>query len=224
MAKADNGNQPPQDLQEAILGDLNWRYATKRFAPDQKLSEVQLGLLRESLRLTPSSFGLQLWRFLFVADPEIRETLRSHAWNQPQVSEASHLVVLCRWRQVTAQDVAEFVADAAQKQGTSRESLAGYEQVIVNFIQSFSSEGLSAWLAKQVYLALGQLLTVCARMRVDACPLEGFDSEAFDDVLGLRQQNLAATVICPIGFRDPSDRFSQLPRVRWDLERVIQDI
>lgn len=156
---------------------LLWRYATKKFDPTKKISEVELNEVLESLRLAPSSFGLQPWKFVIVKNPSIRQELVQYAWGQRQVADASHLIVLCSLGQMTSSHVNSFVNDMAKSHGVDRTSLKGYEDMMLGFISKLSPEAASQWMKDQVYIALGFLMYETAARGIDSCPMEGFDSK-----------------------------------------------
>ena len=137
-----------------LLQALNWRYATKQFDPTKKLDDNQLETLKESLRLAPSSFGLQGRGFVIVENPEIRQELLPHARNQAQIVDASHLVVLCRRTDVDEQFVESFVADTANTKNIPVASLQGMKDMIWGGLANQSEEQKAQWLSKQVYIAL----------------------------------------------------------------------
>lgn len=209
---------------EKILEQLQWRYATKQFDPEKKLSDDQVSLLRETLRLAPSSFGLQPWRFIFVSDPEVRAKLREKAWNQSQATDASHFVVLCRPTTIGEDKVDQFLESVAKARGVGLDTLEGYGSVVKGFMKKFTDNDKANWMEKQIYLALGSLLTVCAMAKIDACPMEGFEHDEVDSILDLPKQGLASVVLCALGFRQDSDKYAGLAKVRYAARDVIADI
>jgi len=196
-----------------IIKALNWRYATKKFDPAKKVSEADLNELLEALRLAPSSYGLQPWKFIVITNPELRKKLREHAWNQPQVTDASHLIVLAARTDLDEKYVKEYVGELARLRNIPVSSLKGYDDMMTGFVKGTSKEELIHWAKKQVYLALGMLLEAAALKRIDACPMEGFDAQKFDEVLELK--NLTAAVLCTIGYRSPDDPAAKLEKVRF---------
>lgn len=204
-----------------ILEALNWRYATKQFDPAQKLSTEQLDRLLEALRLSASSFGLQPWKFVVVEDAAVRQELLPHSWNQPQVVDASHVIVLCRLASISDTEIDQFLEDTATTRDVPVESLEGYRGMMTGFINNFSEEKKAEWMFNQLYLALGNLLTVCAVEGIDACPMEGFSAAEYDRILGLEEKGLNSVVVCPIGFRSEEDKYATLAKVRYPTEDVI---
>jgi nitroreductase len=200
---------------------LNWRYATKKFDPTKKVSKEDLAELLEALRLAPSSYGLQPWRFVVVQDENLRKEIRKHAWNQPQITEASSLIVLCSLKIMDESHIKNYVVKMAQVQKVSVESLAGYEQLMTGAFKGKSADDVSHWMKRQVYLALGMFLSACAQKKIDACPMEGFDPKRVDEVLGLDKLGLESVVLCPVGYRANDDRHANLNKVRFDKNEVI---
>lgn len=200
---------------------LNWRYATKKFNPARKIPEQEFCELLESLRLAPSSYGLQPWKFIVVRDEDLRKTLRSHAWDQPQVTDASHCIVLCALKTMDAHYVRNFTARIAKTRGVARESLSGHEQMMLGSLKAMSAQALSDWMKRQVYLALGMLLAQCACKKIDSCPMEGFDAKKFDEVLGLEKLDLESVVLCPVGYRAKDDQYAALKKVRFAKDEVF---
>lgn len=204
-----------------IIDDLNWRYATKAFDPEKKVSKEDLETLLEALRLTPSSFGLQPWAFVVVETQEILEQLLPVSWNQQQVTQASHTFVLCRKESMDEAYVDRYIADLCEKRGMKVEDMGGLSKVIKDFLSKHSEESLKQWMSDQVYIALGQLMTVAATMKIDACPMEGFDSNGYDEILGLKEKGLSSVVVCPVGYRASDDKYATLTKIRWELDDLV---
>ncbi|MBI4836457.1 MAG: NAD(P)H-dependent oxidoreductase [Candidatus Abawacabacteria bacterium] len=205
----------------SFLDSLNWRYATKVFDTNKKLSAEQLHLVTESLRLSPSSFGLQPWKFVVVSDPALRVKLREAAWGQAQVTDASHLIVLCTLNTLDTAYIDRFVDFIVQENGAPREALQGYRDMMVGSISPLNPEQLQAWMQKQVYIALGVALSACAVNQIDAAPMEGFDKNKFDEILGLNALGIKSAVLCAVGFRSDTDSNAQQQKVRWPENEVI---
>ena len=204
-----------------LLSDLNWRYATKEFDPQKKLSPPALQELCEALRLTPSSFGLQLWKFLMVSNPELKTQLRAVSWNQSQVTDCSHLCVFCSPTTIGDDAVDRFIEATCQACKLEGQELAGYAQMIKSFVGQMDQPGRWHWMDKQIYLALGNLLTSCAVKRIDASPLEGFSPQDYDQILELSPQGLRSVVVCALGYRGATDKYAQAPKVRYPLDEIL---
>ena len=202
---------------------LNWRYATKQFDVTKKLTSEQLQQLLETLRLAPSSFGLQPWKFIVVENPQVREEIKQVAWGQPQVTDASHLIVIAAKSTISSKDVDEFIALTAKTQGAPEEALDGYKQMILGSVNNLDAASMLQWNSKQAYIALGFVLLAAAMTEVDACPMEGFDKDAVTKLLKLDPE-YQAVVLCPVGFRSADDQTSTRPKVRYSAEAVIERV
>lgn len=207
----------PQDL----LAALNFRYATKAFEAARKIPTETWDAIEESLVLTPSSFGLQPWKFLIVENPDIREKLKAASWNQPQLTDASHLVVLTARTDLTRADIDSWIARLSEVQGTPLEALAGLSGVIASFSSAMTAAEKQAWNTRQVYIALGQLMTSAAVLGIDSCPLEGISPADYDTILGLPGTGYATAVACALGYRSPEDKYATAPKARFPDEKVI---
>lgn len=202
------------------LTQLQWRYATKIFDPSRKIPADVWHALEQSLVLSPSSFGLQPWKFFVVTDPAIRQQLLPVSRNQTQVTEASHLVVFARKEGITEADVDHYLAHMAKIRQSPVDAFAGLRKMIVGFTQAPSFDA-AAWADKQVYLALGVFLAMTAVMGVDACPIEGFSPPKYDEILGLKAQGYASVVVAAAGYRAANDKYAALPKVRFSTEDVV---
>ena len=208
----------------SVLNALQWRYATKQFDSARKIDAETWNAIEESLILTPSSFGLQPWKFIVVADPAIRSELRAASWNQPQVTDASHLVVLTTRTDLTQNDIDAWINRMAEVQGCPAENFAPLAGMISGFSSSMSSDARRAWNSRQVYIALGQLMTTAAMLNIDTCPLEGIDPAAYDRTIGLEKSGYATVVACALGYRDAADKYAAAPKARFDRSRLIEHI
>lgn len=207
---------------EQLLDQLQWRYATKQFDPTRKVEAADWDTLEQALLLSPSSLGLQLWRFMIVTDPAVRERLRAAAWGQPQIADASHLVVLTAKKRVTEADIDAHLERIAEVRGLSLDDLAPLRAMAIgSVIQGKDEEARAAWAARQVYIALGTLLTSAAVLGIDACPMEGFDPAGFDEILGLDAQGFTAVAVAAVGYRSATDKYAGQPKVRFPKERVL---
>ncbi len=186
--------------------NMLWRYATKHFDPTKKLTDAQVEDLIESARLSASSYGLQPYKLFVTADAELRKKIRAAAYDQPQVTDASHLMFFCAKTSVDAAYVDHYTAVIAKARGVTVESLAGYRDMMAGSMKRMTEEQQKTWSQKQAYIALGTLLAACAQAHIDACPMEGFDSAKVDEILGLSAMGLTSTVFCPVGFRAVDDK------------------
>ena len=205
-----------------IIEAINWRYATKKFDPTKKISSEDLETLKEVLRLTPSSYGLQPWKFLIIEDPELRKELRVHSWGQAQVTDASHLFVLCTYLRTTEEQVDRHVENTALTCGVDKETLAGYGNFVKKKMSELSDEDMKFWNIKQAYIALGHLLSACATLKIDATPMEGFEPEQYSKVLGLKEKGLYPALVCPVGYRSAEDPAQFNKKVRKSAGEVFE--
>jgi nitroreductase len=203
---------------------LRWRYATKQFDVSRKIPASIWDAIEESLVLTPSSFGLQPWKFFVVQSPALRAKLLSESWNQPQVTDASHFVVLTARTDLSAADIDAWISRMAEVQKKSSEDVAPLKGMIAGFAERMSADDRAAWNTRQIYIALGQLMTTAAVLGVDACPMEGISASAYDRVLGLEGSGYATVVACALGYRAADDKYAATPKARFDREQVIQHI
>ncbi|MEL7244698.1 MAG: NAD(P)H-dependent oxidoreductase [Cyanobacteria bacterium J06573_2] len=210
---------------QEVLKQLEWRYATKEFDPSKKIPEDVWKALEQSLVLSPSSFGLQPWKFFVVRNPEIRQQLVEHSWGQKQVLDASHLVVLAIKEGVNEKDVNTYLQRMSEVRNIPLQNLEGLANMVKGFLQrpadAFDKD---AWSAKQVYIALGFLMFTAAMLEVDTCAMEGIDPGKYDEVLGLKDKEYSTAVVCPVGYRIPSDKYANMAKVRFKTEDVVEYI
>ncbi len=210
---------------ETLLETLNWRYATKQFDASKMIDAITWDALLESLVLTPSSYGLQPWKFFVVQDPALRAQLKTKAWGQGQITDASHLVVFTHRTDLDEADVDRYLARIAEVRGVTVESLAGFRQMMIgNLVQGPKHATIAEWTARQAYIALGQLMTAAAALGVDATPMEGLDAKAFDQILGLEGSGYATAMVCALGYRAESDAYAKLPKVRYAREELVVNL
>lgn len=208
-----------------LLDRLNWRYATKQFDPNRKINAQDWAVLEEALLLTPSSGGLQPWKFIVVTDPTVRAKLLPASYGQAQITDASHLVVFAAKKNFSEADVDAFINYTASARGVPVESLAQYRGMLVGgIVQAMDEPARDAWARNQAYIALGNFLTSAALLGVDACPMEGFDRAQYDEILGLRAKRLASAVIATVGYRASTDKYANAPKVRFPKEQVFTRI
>lgn len=207
---------------DALLDALRWRYATKQFDSERKIAADTWKAIEESLVLTPSSFGLQPWKFLVVENPELRTKLLDESWKQAQVTDASHFVVLASRTDLTADDIERWMDCMAQLQSKGPEQLAPLKGMIGGFAERMSHQERQEWNIRQSYIALGQLMAAAAVLGVDACPMEGISASAYDRLLGLEGSGYATVVACALGYRDEADKYAHTPKARFELDEVIE--
>jgi nitroreductase / dihydropteridine reductase len=210
-------------MQEKIIQQLNWRYAVKKFAAE-RLPRESVDFLLECLRLSASAYGLQPWKFIHVENTALREKLLTHSMGQEKVVSASDLIVLARQQSLTTAAVDHFAEAMASVRGVDLSVNQAYIERVKGFVDGASPHKLSAWMAQQVYIALGTLLTAAAMAGIDACPMAGFDNEAYDRVLGLEEEGLRSVVIVTLGYRAADDKYAGLKKVRYPRAEVVRVI
>ncbi|MEA4910598.1 putative NAD(P)H nitroreductase YfkO [bioreactor metagenome] len=207
----------------SFLENLNWRYATKKFDTTKKISEENLQKIREAIRLAPASMGLQLYKILEVTNGEVREKMRAASNNQPQVTDADRVFVFLA--SIDGENrVEEMFTEMSGGNAEVRENnLKGYEDMVRGFALSKSHDNLLAWSQKNLGIALGFALAACAELKIDACPMDGFDPLQIKEILGAGE-NFFPVAYLAVGYRDESDETSSRPKWRLPLDKTIQKI
>lgn len=217
----------PDPLSEtALLDALRWRGAVKRFDPARTIPDATWDALEEALRLSPSSFGLQPWKFVVVTDPAMRRAIwEQGAYQQAPVVDASHLVVLAHRPSVGEAEVDAHLAQAAKVKQVPVESMQRTRAGILRLVtEIFDKPQVAAWTARQTYIAFGVLLTSAALLGVDACPIEGIDPPEIDRLLGLTDRGFATLALCALGYRSAEETYALAPKVRYDRDVVIDHV
>jgi nitroreductase len=209
---------------DEYLNNLMWRYATKKFDPQQKLSSAETDMLEEALRLAPNSLGFQLWKFYRIDNPAVRAAVKEAGYGQPQITDASNIYALASKLAPTEQDVTDFIESIKMTRGVTDESLAGYKKSLESAITGKPAGDIAAWTAKQVYIALGFILDAAAQHRIDACPMEGFDPIKVSEIIGATNEGYAVQALCAVGHRAADDSFASFKKVRYPKERVVKVI
>jgi nitroreductase len=204
-----------------MIHKLKWRYATKQFDPEKKLEEDQVTELLKMMNLSASSYGLQPYKFIIVKNQELQEKLKEAAYGQSQLGDASHIIILAAKLETTAEDIDAYIQNIAQTRHQDVSELQGYGDMMKGAIGSWTQEQQLVWAQKQAYIALGTLLIAAADAKIDACPMEGFDADAFDEILGLQKKGLRTTVIAPIGIRSVHDKYQHEKKVRRALGEMV---
>jgi nitroreductase len=207
-----------------LIEDLKWRYATKKFDPTKKITDEDLEIIKESLRLVPSSYGLQPLKYLLIEDSSLRQQLREKSFNQSQITDASHLLIICAKSEITEEFIDNYIASIAQIRAVSIDSISGFGSYMKKEILSMEKHKMTEWNARQAYISLGQILHVCASLRIDATPMEGFQKEAYDEILKLEQQGLQSVLVCPMGYRSSEDMNQKLVKVRRSIIDLFETI
>ncbi|MBC6993821.1 NAD(P)H-dependent oxidoreductase [Neolewinella lacunae] len=208
----------------SLLTDLNWRYATKKFDTSKKVSAEDLETIMSAVNLAATSYGLQPFRVMHVQDPAVREKLKAAAYGQPQITDADHLFVFCHLLEVSDEYVDDYIARIAAERNTDVANLKGFGDTIKGSLGNKTSQEVADWTRRQAYIALGHLLVTAATLRVDSCPMEGFDAAAFGEILGLKDQGLGAAVVATVGYRSEEDQLQHAAKVRLPLTELFHTV
>ncbi|SDG82797.1 NAD(P)H-dependent oxidoreductase [Psychroflexus sediminis] len=203
---------------------LHWRYATKKFNPEKEVSEEDLETLLEAIRLSASSYGLQPYEVIVIKDPEVRAKLKPAAFSQPQITDASYLLVFAYNTNVDQDYVDKFIKSNSEIRNKPEEEFEGLKDMIENSVLTFSEDKKEAWAARQAYIALGNLLSAAAHLEIDACPMEGFKPDEFDELLDLRSKNLKSVALTTLGYRSEDDELQDEKKVRKSKEELFTRI
>jgi len=199
-----------------------WRYATKKFDTDKTVDEKDINILKESIRLSPSSYGLQLFKVLVIENKELKEKLKRVSFNQPQISDCSALFVFCNFTKVTSSDIDGFIHLKSSVQDIMISNLKKYSDFLKSTLLSMPSEEVSIWTTNQVYIALGNLMTSCAALKIDSCPIEGFQADKYNEILNLKNMN--AAVVASVGYRSNDDLSQESKKVRKNSASLFEHI
>jgi nitroreductase len=201
--------------------NAKWRYATKKFDSTKKVSQEDLNSLKEAIRLSASSFGLQLYKVFIVENTELRAKLQPASWGQTQIVDASHLIVFANQTTVTDADVDGYLKNVSETRNVPLEALAGYGDYMKGAVGGMPEDVKSIWTAKQTYLALGNLLNAAAELKIDVTPMEGFVPAQYNEILGLDKLNLNASLVAAVGYRHEEDATQHQAKVRKSNEELF---
>ncbi|WP_394975549.1 NAD(P)H-dependent oxidoreductase [uncultured Croceitalea sp.] len=207
-----------------ILENRTWRYATKKFDSTKKISDKDFELLLESVRLSASSYGLQPYKIFVISNTEIREKLKPVSWGQSQITDASHLIVFANQTTFGEELVNNYLNNVSETRDIPAEGLKDYGSFMKSKLMDLPNETKKVWTAKQVYIALGNLMQAAAELKIDTCPMEGFEVEKYDEILGLTEKGLTTSVVLPIGYRSKEDQTQHLAKVRKSKEELFTHI
>ncbi|MBD3723892.1 MAG: NAD(P)H-dependent oxidoreductase [Flavobacteriaceae bacterium] len=208
----------------SFITNQNWRYATKKFDSTKKVSNEDLQILKEAIQLSTSSYGLQPYKVLIIENPEIRKQLQPVSWGQSQIVDASHLIVFANYTNINEIHIDNYINNIAQLRELNVEDLAGYSDFMKSKILALPQEQLAVWTSKQTYLALGNLINAAAELKIDVTPMEGFEPEKYNEILGLNELGLNASLVAPIGYRHSEDVNQHLAKVRKPLDELFETI
>lgn len=207
-----------------IIDSLKWRYATKKFDINKQLTEIQINTLKEAFNLTATSYGLQPIKLVVVKNKEIQKELVPHSFNQNQILEASHILVICVPEKYTTEEVENYFNLVQKIRNTPEEVTKPFKDFLTADIEKKTQEELLLWNKNQAYIALGNLMTVCAIEKIDACPMEGFIPKKYDEILDLKSHNLKSILLLPVGFRADDCYMKDLPKVRKQTQEIVIEI
>ena len=205
---------------ETVLRQLQWRHATKKFDATKTIPADDWTTLEQTLILTPSSYGLQPWKFVVITDPATKAKLLPLSWGQRQVVDASHVVVFAIRRNLSETDIDKHLVRIVEVRGGTVEALAGFRRMMVGGLLDGAMD-LNHWASLQAYIALGQFMTTAAMVGIDTCPMEGIEPAKYDEVLGLNELGYATVVACVAGYRASDDKYATTPKVRFKAEDVV---
>lgn len=209
-------------MNEKIEKAFQWRYATKAYDSTRQISEKDWETLKQSLVMSPSSYGIQPWKFLDVQNKEIREKLRPVSWGQSQVTDASRYIVFTTKEHMTQDDVTLYIKRIAEVRGVTTESLQGYYDLMnKNLVHG---KGDIHWSQRQSYIAMGFLLETAALLNIDATPIEGIDPLAYDEILGLKGTGWRTVATVALGYRSKEDKYQHAPKVRFPTNEIIETV
>ncbi|WP_339341277.1 NAD(P)H-dependent oxidoreductase [uncultured Polaribacter sp.] len=207
-----------------IIDSLKWRYAVKKFDTNKDLSEIQIETLKEAFNLTATSYGLQPLKLVIIKNKKIQEKLVPFSWNQQQILQASHLLVICVKDNYTTKEVENYFNLVQKIRNTPDEVINPFKKFLTAEIAKKTQEELYVSNKNQAYIALGNLLTVCASQEIDSCPMEGFTPDKYDEILDLTKDNLKSVLVLPVGFRASDDYMKDLTKVRKNISDSIIEI
>lgn len=204
-----------------MIDALEWRYATKKFDESKTIDSDKIELLKKAFNLTPTSYGLQPLRLVIVKYQELKNKLFEHSYNQIQVKTASHVLVICIENTVDEKFIRAIFELQKEIRNAKDEIINPFRDFLIKDFGKRSNQNIEEWGKNQAYLALGNLLTVCAAEKIDSCPMEGFVGEAYDDVLNLKEKGISTSIVLPVGYRAKDDKFADFKKVRRPLEETI---
>ena len=207
-----------------IIDSLKWRYAVKKFDTNKNLSEIQIETLKEAFNLTATSYGLQPLKLVIIKNKKIQEKLVPFSWNQQQILQASHLLVICVKDNYTTKEVENYFNLVQKIRNTPDEVINPFKKFLTAEIAKKTQKELYISNKNQAYIALGNLLTVCASQEIDSCPMEGFTPDKYDEILDLTKDNLKSVLVLPVGFRASDDYMKDLTKVRRNISDSIIEI
>ncbi|GGH52697.1 NAD(P)H-dependent oxidoreductase [Frigidibacter albus] len=204
---------------------LNWRYATKKMDPARAVPQDKVDRILEAVQLAPTSSGLQPFEVIVVTNPEVKALLRAVAFDQAQITDGSHVLIFAAWDNYTAERIDAVVTETARQRGEATGVMTGYYDRLKAMYLPRSAEENYQHAARQAYIAFGMALTAAAFEAVDATPMEGFDPDQVDEILGLRARGLRSVTLLPLGYRaEEGDWLLGQKKVRKPMQDMVTEI
>ena len=207
-----------------VIDQYKWRYATKKFDAKKKISDSNIELIKESISLAPTSYGLQLFKVIIVENQEIKNKLKKASYNQSQISDASHIFVFCNSTKIIGDDIDTYIKNKSSIQNKPISEISGYGDFLKTTLLKKEHKKVSIWTANQVYIALSHLMTFCPSIGIDSCPVEGFDSYKYNEILNLNNRNLNSTVVAAVGYRSNKDSSQYEKKIRKSNDELFETI
>ena len=207
-----------------VIDHYKWRYATKKFDTKKKISNSNIELIKESISLAPTSYGLQLFKVIIVEKKEIKDDLKKASFNQSQISDASHIFVFCNITKIVENDIDTYIKNKAAIQNKTISEISGYGDFLKDTLLKKEHNKISTWTANQVYIALSHLMTFCPSLGIDSCPIEGFEASKYNEILKLNNRNLNSTVVAAVGYRSNKDSYQYEKKIRKSNDELFETL
>ncbi|MEM9101098.1 MAG: NAD(P)H-dependent oxidoreductase [Pseudomonadota bacterium] len=206
-----------------IIASLNWRYATKAFDHTQSIPDEDWQAIKESLRLSASSFGLQPWKFIEVDSQKVKDRLAECVkLNAPKILTSSKLMVVAGLKQLTQDYIEHYIKDVMHTRDLNEAEIQDFKSMITATASKKSLQEQAFWASRQAYIALGSAITTAALLRIDSCPMEGINRETYDEVLALKDSNYTSLVAIAFGYRADTDKNQQAKKVRFSESEIFK--
>lgn len=207
-----------------VIDHYKWRYATKKFDTKKKISNSNIELIKESISLAPTSYGLQLFKVIIVEKKEIKDDLKKASFNQSQISDASHIFIFCNSTKIVENDIDTYIKNKAAIQNKTISEISGYGDFLKDTLLKKEHNKISTWTANQVYIALSHLMTFCPSLGIDSCPIEGFETSKYNEILKLNNRNLNSTVVAAVGYRSNKDSSQYEKKIRKSNDELFETL
>ena len=207
-----------------VIDHYKWRYATKKFDTKKKISNSNIELIKESISLAPTSYGLQLFKVIIVEKKEIKDDLKKASFNQSQISDASHIFIFCNSTKIAENDIDTYIKNKAAIQNKTISEISGYGDFLKDTLLKKEHNKISTWTANQVYIALSHLMTFCPSLGIDSCPIEGFETSKYNEILKLNNRNLNSAVVAAVGYRSNKDSSQYEKKIRKSNDELFETL